>query len=56
MTMPRLAVIAIARLVSFDMKYGYGGIVDALKDQVTRLGYWLNNDFDDLSHRIARPH
>jgi hypothetical protein len=56
MTMPRLAVIAIACLVFFDMKFGGGQIVGSLEDQASRLGYWLSNEFGDLSHRIARFH
>src|SRR5260370_948213 len=52
MTMPRLAVIAIACLVFFDMKFGSGQIVGSLGDQASRLGYWLSNEFGDLSRRI----
>jgi hypothetical protein len=54
MTVPRLVVIAIALLVFADMKFGGGRVVDALWYQATRLGYWLNNEFDGISHRIAQ--
>jgi hypothetical protein len=54
MTIPRLTVIAIALIVFADMKFGGGRGVDALWYQVTRLGYWLSNEFDSLSHMIAQ--
>jgi hypothetical protein len=54
MTIPRLAVIAIACLLFVDVKFDNGRLVDSLEDQATRLGYWLSSEFDDLSHRIAR--
>jgi hypothetical protein len=56
MTFPRLAVIAIACLVFFDMKFGNGRLVNSLEDQASRLGSWLSSEFDGLSHKIARFH
>jgi hypothetical protein len=56
MTLPRLAIIAIACLVFVDVKFGNGRLVDSLEDQTSRLGYWLTNEFDSLSHQIARFH
>jgi hypothetical protein len=54
MTMPRLIVIAIACLFFVDVKFGNGRLVDSLEDQATRLAYWLNNEFTDLSHGLIR--
>jgi hypothetical protein len=54
MTIPRLAVIAIACLFFVDVKFGNGHLVEAVEDQATRLGYWLSSELDDLSHRITR--
>ena len=54
MTIPRLAAIAFVCLVFIDMKFGGGRIVDALWDQAKSLGYWLNNEFQSITYRIAR--
>jgi hypothetical protein len=54
MTVPRLAVIAIVCFLFVDLKFGSGRGVDALWDQATRLGHWLNTEFDALSNMIAR--
>jgi hypothetical protein len=56
MTVPRLVLIAIACLFFVDVRFGNGRLVDSVEDQATRLGYWLNNEFDDLARRIARFH
>jgi hypothetical protein len=56
MTMPRLAVVAIACLLFVDVKFGKGRLVVSLENQATRLDYWLSSELDDLSHRIARFH
>ena len=53
MTIPRLAVIATACVVFVDLKFGSGRLVDALWDEATRLGYWLDSAFSDLSYKIA---
>jgi hypothetical protein len=54
MTMPRLIVIAIACLFFVDVKFGNGRLIDSVTDQATRLGYWLNSEFDDLSRGLVR--
>ncbi len=54
MTIPRLVAIAFVCLVFIDMKFGGGRIVDALSDQSKSLGYWLNNEFQSITYRIAR--
>jgi hypothetical protein len=54
MTIPRLAVIAIACLLFVDVKFGNGRLVEAVDDQVTRLGYWLTKEFDSIARGITR--
>ena len=54
MTIPRLAAIAFVCLVFIDMKFGGGQIVDALWGQAKSLGYWLNNEFQSITYRVAR--
>jgi hypothetical protein len=56
MATPRLAVLVIASLLFFDGKFGSGRLVGAFRDEATRVGYWLNNEFDSLSNRITRFH
>jgi hypothetical protein len=53
MTIPRLAAIATVCVLLVDMKFGNGRLVDALWDETTRLGYWLNNEIGNLSYKIA---
>jgi hypothetical protein len=54
MTVPRLVLIAFACLVFIDLKFGGGRALDALWDQAKSLGYWLNNEFQGITYRIAR--
>jgi hypothetical protein len=49
MTIPRLAIIAIACLFVVDMEFGNGRLVEAVGDQVTQLGYWLSKEFDSIA-------
>jgi hypothetical protein len=56
MTVPRLALIAIACFVFIDLKFGGGQTLDAIWDQAKSLGYWLNNEFQGVTYKIARFH
>ena len=56
MAIPRLAVLMIACFLFFDGKFGSGRLVDTVRDEATRVGYWLNNEFNGLSNRITRFH
>jgi hypothetical protein len=56
MTVPRLALIAIAGFVFIDLKFGGGRTLDAIWDQAKSLGYWLNNEFQSVTYKIARFH
>jgi hypothetical protein len=56
MTVPRLVLIAIACFMFIDLKFGGGRTLDAIWDQATNLGYWLNNEFQSVAYKIAPLH
>jgi hypothetical protein len=56
MTVPRLLLIAITCFAFIDLKFGGGRTLDALWDQARSLGYWLNNEFQSVTYKIARLH
>jgi hypothetical protein len=53
MTIPKLLVLMFVALLAFDYKFNSGRLVDALVDQATQFGYWLNSTLSGLERRIA---
>jgi hypothetical protein len=48
-----LLVVMFAALLAFDYKFYSGRLVDAISDQATQVGYWLNSELSNIERRIA---
>jgi hypothetical protein len=53
MTTPKLLVLMFVGLLAFDYKFNSARLVDALVDQGTQFGYWLNGEVSGIVRRIA---
>jgi hypothetical protein len=53
MTMTRLAIILFIVIAVADVIFNNGRIVDALWDQMTQFGHWLNDGLSTITHKIT---
>jgi hypothetical protein len=56
MTFPRTLAVILVALAVLDMKFGNGRLTDALRDQASHFGYWLNDEVSGVVHKIAPYH
>ena len=53
MTPLKLLVLMFVALLAFDYKFNSGRLVDAVVDEATRFGYWLNSALSGIERRVA---
>jgi hypothetical protein len=53
MASPKLLVFAFVALLAFDYKFNNGRLIEALSEQATQFGYWLNGELSSIERRLA---
>ena len=56
MTITRLGIILSIGIVVLDVAFNDGRFIDALRDQATQFGYWLNDALSGITGKIAPFH
>jgi hypothetical protein len=53
MTLPRVLLLFVAGVLFADYRNGNGRLIDKVSGQATQLVYYLNDEFSNLTRRIA---